>query len=74
VADLGAGGFVFAGDDLGDVEAFEAVTLLGKDGMPTMLVAATADQPALAPLADVVVDGPDGVLGFLRQLTADIRG
>jgi trehalose 6-phosphate phosphatase len=73
VADLGAGGFVFAGDDLGDVEAFDAVAALGKDGMPTVLVCASAEQAALVPLADVVVDGPDGVLGFLRRLTADAQ-
>ncbi|WP_121257838.1 trehalose-phosphatase [Nocardioides ferulae] len=72
VAELGAGGFVFAGDDLGDLEAFEAVTALGKDGMPTLLVcSASSEESALVPLSDVVVKGPEGVLAFLRQLTRD---
>jgi trehalose 6-phosphate phosphatase len=40
--------------------------------MPTLLVAAASDeQSALVPLADVVVPGPDGVLDLLRRLTAD---
>ncbi len=67
-----AGGFLFAGDDLGDIEAFEAVAALREQGLPTLLVAAASDeQSALVPLADVVVPGPDGVLDLLRQLTAD---
>ena len=72
VAELDAGGFVFAGDDLGDVEAFERVTALGKDGLPTLLIcSASSEQSALIPLADIVVRGPEGVLGLLRQLTED---
>lgn len=73
VREQSAGGFLFAGDDLGDVEAFEAVTALREQGLPTLLVAAASDeQSALVPLADVVVPGPDGVLDLLRQLTADV--
>ncbi len=72
VDELGAGGFLFAGDDLGDVEAFEAVRQYADDGMPTLLVASSSEEEnALVDLADVVVDGPDGVLGLLRELTAD---
>ena len=72
VKEQSAGGFLFAGDDLGDVEAFEAVAALREQGMPTLLVAAASDeQSALVPLADVVVPGPDGVLDLLRRLTAD---
>ena len=74
VEELGAGGFVFAGDDLGDLEAFEAVAALAKNDVPTLLVCSASDeQSALRSLADVVVDGPDGVLAFLRQLAADAR-
>jgi len=73
-AEIGAGGFLFAGDDLGDVEAFEAVQRLAKDGMPTLLVcSASAEESALVPLSDVVVHGPEGVLDLLRQLVADAR-
>jgi len=71
-ADLGAGGFLFAGDDLGDVEAFKAVLDLRATGLATLLVcSASAEQSALLELADVVVDGPIGVLDLLRQFTSD---
>jgi trehalose 6-phosphate phosphatase len=69
-----AGGFLFAGDDLGDVEAFEAVAELRDQGMPTLLVcSASQEESALIELADVVVPGPEGVLDLLRRLTADAR-
>ena len=74
VDELGAGGFLFAGDDLGDVEAFDAVRELRRGGMPGLLVCSATESDAEHPLArqaDVVVDGPDGVLELLRQLTAD---
>ncbi|MBB6628632.1 trehalose-phosphatase [Nocardioides sp. KIGAM211] len=74
VEEVGAGGFLFAGDDLGDLEAFDAVTALGHGGMPTLLVAsASEEENALVEHADVVVKGPDGVLDLLRQLTEDAR-
>lgn len=74
VKEQDAGGFLFAGDDLGDIEAFEAVAELREQGLATLLVCAASDeQSALLPLADVVVPGPDGVLDILRQLTADAR-
>ena len=74
VEELGAGGFVFAGDDLGDLEAFEAVTALGRAGMPTLLVcSASEEQAALRALSDVVVRGPEGVLALLRRLATDAR-
>jgi trehalose 6-phosphate phosphatase len=74
VEELDAGGFLFAGDDLGDMEAFEAVTELREAGMPTLLVcSASAEESALVPLSDVVVKGPEGVMDLLRQLIADVR-
>jgi trehalose 6-phosphate phosphatase len=73
--DLSPGGFLFAGDDLGDVEAFEAVAELRDAGLPTFLVCSASDeQTALAAQADLVVDGPGGVLAFLRELTSDAKG
>jgi trehalose 6-phosphate phosphatase len=69
-----AKGFLFAGDDLGDVEAFEAVAGLRAEGMPTLLVcSASQEESALLELSDVVVPGPDGVLDLLRRLTQDAR-
>lgn len=74
VEELRAGAFLFAGDDLGDLEAFEAVRSLGSRGMPTLLVcSASFEESALVALSDVVVKGPDGVLALLRQFTADAR-
>lgn len=71
---LDAEGFVFAGDDLGDVEAFEAVDELGRQGLATLRVCSASDeQSALVEMSDVVVHGPDGVLDFLRGLAADAR-
>jgi trehalose 6-phosphate phosphatase len=75
VDELDAGGFLFAGDDLGDIEAFRAVADLRESGLETLLVCSASDeQSALVPLADVVVEGPEGVLDLLRRLTVDARG
>jgi trehalose 6-phosphate phosphatase len=72
LADHGGGGVLFVGDDLGDVEAFEAVRSMAEEGIPTLLVCSSSDeQDALHELADVVVDGPDGVMDFLEAFAAD---
>ncbi|MEO9322995.1 trehalose-phosphatase [Nocardioides sp. C4-1] len=72
VDELDAGGFLFAGDDLGDLEAFEAVRELRERGLATLLVCSSSDEEsALVDLADVVVAGPDGVLQLLAQLADD---
>lgn len=72
VETLDARGFLFAGDDLGDLEAFHAVLELRRTGLATLLVcSASSEESALSELADVVVHGPDGVLDLLRELTAD---
>jgi trehalose 6-phosphate phosphatase len=72
VAEQEATGVVFGGDDLGDVEAFEAVRSLRADGLPGLVVcSASHEQPDLVSLADVVVDGPAGTVDFLLALVAD---
>jgi trehalose 6-phosphate phosphatase len=72
--DLEAGGFVFAGDDLGDIEAFAAVEELRAEGLPTLLVcSASEEESALVARSDVVVAGPEGVLGLLRRFAAEAR-
>ncbi len=59
----------FAGDDLGDVSAFDAVDRAADRGLATLLVCAgSAEQPALRERADVVVDGPAGVVALLASL------
>jgi trehalose 6-phosphate phosphatase len=71
---LDAKAIVFAGDDLGDVEAFEALTAWQREGLSTLKVCSLSSEgSALSELADVVVKGPDGVLDLLRRLTADAQ-
>ena len=69
LAEQGAGGVVFAGDDLGDVAAFDAVRALREEGLPGVVVcSASEEQTALVELADIVVDGPQGTVELLRAL------
>lgn len=64
-----ATGVVFGGDDLGDIEAFEAVRDLRDEGLPGLVIcSASTEQPDLVDLADLVVDGPAGVVDVLRGL------
>ncbi len=73
VVEQNLGGVVFVGDDLGDVPAFAAVLELREQGMPTLLVCSGSDEESvLRDLADAVVDGPDGVMDLLADLTARI--
>lgn len=81
--ELGAGSVLFAGDDLGDLAAYDAVEALraGDDppgGLPGLLVCsapATGEPPvaALADRADLVVFGPDGVVELLGLLAAELE-
>jgi trehalose 6-phosphate phosphatase len=74
VEQLEAGAFLFAGDDLGDLEAFEAVAELAREGLPTLLVcSASSEESQLIAHSDVVVKGPVGVLDLLRRLASDAR-
>ncbi len=61
---------LFAGDDVGDLPAYDAVDDLRALGVPGVLVCSASDEgPAqLRSRADVVVDGPDGVVQLLRSL------
>lgn len=72
VEDLDPRGFLFAGDDLGDLEAFEALERLDAQGLTTLRIcSASEEESALLPHSDVVVHGPDGVLDVLRRVTLD---
>jgi len=72
VSEVDADGLLFVGDDLGDLQAFEAARDLRDQGMPGLLVCSgSEEEQALADLADLVVPGPDGVLDLLRRLTRD---
>ncbi len=59
---------LFAGDDLGDLAAFDAVRASGLPGVT--VCSGSAEVTALAERADIVVDGPDGVVALLRELTS----
>ncbi|MFJ2726412.1 trehalose-phosphatase [Streptomyces collinus] len=69
----GAGAVLYAGDDLGDLPAFAAVEKLRSDGVPGLLVCSgSAEVTELAERADIVVDGPEGVVALLRGLAAQL--
>lgn len=72
VAESGARSVVVVGDDLGDLPAFRAAVQLAGEGTDGLRVAVrSADVPeALQAEADLMVDGPTGVLDFLRHLAA----
>lgn len=64
---------LYAGDDEADLAAFEALARLGREGVVTTAVAVRSAEtpPELLAAADVVVDGPGGLLGLLRGLLPD---
>lgn len=70
VADPRPGSVLFAGDDIGDARAFDAVDELRAQGVPGLTLFSDSDEapPTLRSRADVVVDGPAGVVDFLREL------
>lgn len=73
VAETGARQIVFAGDDLGDLPAYDAVDELASTGSPVMLIcSASAEQDALVARADVVLEGPAGVADWLCLLADDL--
>jgi trehalose 6-phosphate phosphatase len=72
VAESAAQTVVVVGDDLGDLPAFAAVTQLANEGHGGLRVAVRSEEapPDLLATADLVLDGPQGVLDFLRRLAA----
>jgi trehalose 6-phosphate phosphatase len=69
VAEVGARQVIFAGDDLGDLPAFDAVRQLRDEGVEGLLVcSASYEEDALVQIADVVLDGPTGVASWLTDL------
>lgn len=60
---------VMAGDDLGDLAAFDVVEAWQRDGKPGAKVASgSQEQPAVAKRADVICQGPEGVVAWLDGL------
>ena len=70
ISDSSARSAVVAGDDLGDISAFAAAFELKARGGDVLRVAVdSADAPsALIDQANVIVDGPPGLLEFLGRL------
>ncbi|MER6008535.1 trehalose-phosphatase [Nonomuraea angiospora] len=68
LAERAARSVMFVGDDLGDLAAFEAVRLSGLPGVT--VCSGSAEVTELAERADIVVDGPDGVVALLEELVA----
>lgn len=72
--ETGAASVLYGGDDLGDLAAYDAVDRLRGEGVPGVLLCSGSDEvTALAERADLVVDGPAGVVGLLGAL-ADALG
>ena len=70
----GLRGACFFGDDTGDLTAFDALDRLARDeGVKTVKVGVRSEEaPAqLLERADLVVDGPSGVVRVLRLLSAE---
>ena len=63
---------VFIGDDRVDLPGFDALDRLAEEGAHTVRVAVNSSEapPELLERADVVVEGPSGVLSLLRPLLA----
>lgn len=66
-----ARGVLFAGDDIGDLPAFDALDRLAAQGLYTVRIGVRSDEAPeeLLSRADAVVDGPDGVVEVLGQLS-----
>jgi trehalose 6-phosphate phosphatase len=62
----------FIGDDRVDLPGFDALDRLEREGAATLRVAVDSAEapPELIDRADMVVDGPAGVLEFLERLSA----
>lgn len=75
VRETGATSVLYAGDDLGDLPAFAAVEKLRQNGVPGLLVCSGNSTEAvteLAERADLVVDGPAGVVQLLAAVAAQL--
>ncbi len=75
VDETGARQVIFAGDDLGDLPAFQAVRELVTSGVAGLLVcSASTEEDALTELSDVIVDGPSGLAAWLNELAERLGG
>jgi trehalose 6-phosphate phosphatase len=69
-----AGAVAYFGDDLGDLAAFDAVERLRDRGVAGLKVCSGSEEvQRLAERADLVVDGPPGVLEFVEGLNERLK-
>ncbi|GAB2993261.1 trehalose-phosphatase [Streptomyces pseudoechinosporeus] len=74
VREVGAGAVAYVGDDLGDLPAFAAVDKLRSEGIPGLLVCSgSTEVTELQKRADLVVDGPEGVVRLLVSLATQLN-
>ena len=61
---------LFAGDDVADLDAFATLDRLAASGLAVVKVAVAGDETPeeLLASADLRVEGPEGLVGLLRQL------
>ncbi|NEA31663.1 trehalose-phosphatase [Streptomyces sp. SID13031] len=70
IESTGARSVLYAGDDLGDLAAFQALNALRSEGLHAVLVATrSSGATALTDAADIVVDDPAGVVTVLTALS-----
>jgi trehalose 6-phosphate phosphatase len=75
VTERAADSVLFCGDDLGDLPAFAAVRALRAEGIPGCAVAsASAESPQVSAAADLVVDGPEGIVALLAAIASELGG
>lgn len=71
VAERSTGAVLYAGDDLGDLAAYDAVERLREEGISGVTVcSASSEATGLSERADIVVDGPAGVAALIGALAA----
>lgn len=78
VRETEAGTVLYAGDDLGDLPAFDMVETLRGEGVPGLLIGSGAEGtgesvPRLAERADLLVPGPEGVAALLESLARAVE-
>ncbi|HEY7144943.1 MAG TPA: trehalose-phosphatase [Streptosporangiaceae bacterium] len=69
IKDRAARSVLYAGDDLGDLSAFAVIDEFRQNDIPGVKVCSGSDVPDVAAVADLVVDGPQGVASLLEGLT-----
>ena len=62
---------MMAGDDLGDIAAFDYLDSL-QDIFTVKVVSASKEQPEVAEMGDIICDGPDGLAAWLTRVASQV--